>query len=270
MTAGASRIARFVARHRRNRILAKLATVARRYLEWHGNFDYDGVTNGEHRVLRTLAAFAPRVLVDVGANVGEWSLAAARLCPSATVHAFEVSPITFETLAANTAGEPRITCHAAGLGESAGEVKLRHYDSAPALTTASGYPHALPFREIVARVAAGDEEAARLGIGHIDLLKIDVEGMEEQVLRGFGRLLASRSIDLVQFEYGRVNILNGFLLHRCGAFFAERGYAMGKIYPDYVDFREPALEDEDFLGPNYLACRADRGDLLAALGGRPG
>lgn len=30
-------------------------------------------------------------------------------------------------------------------------------------------------------------------------------------------------------------------------------YAVGKIYPDYVDFRDYDLGDEDFLGPNYLA-----------------
>ena len=30
---------------------------------------------------------------------------------------------------------------------------------------------------------------------------------------------------------------------RAEAFFRERGYVIGKIYPDHVDFREPALDD---------------------------
>ncbi len=267
MTGGASPIARFVARNRRHRVLRKIAALCRRYLSWHGNLDYDGATNGEFRVLRTLAAFKPRVLFDAGANVGEWSLAAARLCPSAAVHAFEISPPTFATLASNTAAQPRIACYAVGLADAAGEVRLRHYAAAPALTTTSAYPHPLPFTEIAGRVVAGDGEAARLGIDHIDLLKIDVEGMEERVLRGFDGLLRAGRIDLVQFEYGRVNILNGFLLHRCAEYFRERGYVIGKVFPDHVDFRELTLEDEDFLGPNYLACRRDRPDLIAALRG---
>lgn len=267
MTGGASPIARFVARNRRNRVLRKLAGLCRRYLEWHGNLDYDGATNGEYRILRVLAAFKPRVLFDAGANVGEWSLTAAGLCRTAAVHAFEVSPPTFARLVANTAGEPRVHCHSVGLAEAAGEVRLRHYDAAPALTTASEYPHPLPFTEIAGSVAAGDNEAARLGVGHIDMLKIDVEGMEERVLRGFEGMLATRSIDVVQFEYGRVSILNGFLLRRCGEFFRSHGYVIGKVFPGYVDFREPTLDDEDFLGPNYLACRSDRPELIAALRG---
>jgi FkbM family methyltransferase len=267
MTGGASPTARFVARNRRNRVLRKLAGLCRRYLEWHGNLDYDGATNGENRVLQRLSATGPRVLFDVGANVGEWSLAAARLCPTASVHAFEVSPPTFAVLAYNAKAEPRISCHPVGLAEAPGEVRLRHYDAQPALTTASAYPHPLPFTEIAGRVETGDAEAARLGVQHIDFLKIDVEGMEERVLRGFEGLLSAGQIDVVQFEYGRVNILNGFLLNRCAGFFRERGYMIGKIFPDYVDFREPTLDDEDFLGPNYLACRRDRADLIATLRG---
>jgi hypothetical protein len=41
---------------------------------------------------------------------------------------------------------------------------------------------------------------------------------------------------------------------------------VGKIYPDYVDFRDYDLSDEDFLGPNYLACRVGDG-ALERLGG---
>ncbi|MFM9971903.1 MAG: hypothetical protein ACKVQK_26275 [Burkholderiales bacterium] len=42
-------------------------------------------------------------------------------------------------------------------------------------------------------------------------------------------------------------------------------YLLGKLYPDHVDFRAYQLEDEDFLGPNYVAVRQGRGDLIEAL-----
>jgi hypothetical protein len=46
----------------------------------------------------------------------------------------------------------------------------------------------------------------------IDLLKPDSEGAEHLVLRGFdGALARGRTAD-VQFEYGRVNAVTGFLL----------------------------------------------------------
>jgi FkbM family methyltransferase len=265
MTGGLRWTARWVARHRRNRLLRQLAAVSRRYLAWYGNLNYDTATNGEQRVLQRLTAFAPQRLFDAGANVGEWSLAAARLCPTARIDAFEISPQTFSTLKTATGHEPRIHAHPIGLGDASGIVHLRHYPDAPALTTSSAYPHPLPFTEVDGRVGVGDQLAAELGAVHIDLLKIDVEGMEEAVLKGFDGLLRRRAIDLIQFEYGRVNILNGFLLHRAERFFVERGYVMGKIYPDGVDFRPVELDDEDFLGPNFLACNVDRVDLIKAM-----
>jgi hypothetical protein len=70
-------------------------------------------------------------------------------------------------------------------------------------------------------------------------------------------MFTRRAIELAQFEYGRVSIVNGFLLKDFHAFFRERGYSVGKIFPNYVDFRDYNLADEDFIGPNYLACRKD-------------
>jgi hypothetical protein len=37
---------------------------------------------------------------------------------------------------------------------------------------------------------------------------------------------------------------------------------VGKVYPTYVDFRSYRLTDEDFRGPNYLAVRRERNDLI--------
>lgn len=261
------RLGRWVARHHRHAALRRLAGWCRRYLEWHGNLSYELADNGEGFVLDTLARFGPRLIVDAGANVGDWTRAAHARCPGARIVAFEISPPTYATLCERTAGLAGVQCIASGLAERAGRVRLRHYEAAPALSTASAYPHALPYVEIEAPVVAGAAWAAEAGVTHIDLLKIDVEGMEDAVLRGFEPLLSQGAVDLVQFEYGRVNILSRFLLADFHAFFAERGFAVGKIHPDHVDFRDYALADEDFMGPNYLACRRDRADLLAALGG---
>jgi hypothetical protein len=84
-----------------------------------------------------------------------------------------------------------------------------------------------------------------------------VEGAEHLVLEGLETQLRSERVRFVQFEYGRVNILTHFLLRDFYQLFASYGYVVGKIYPDYVDFREYDLSDEDFMGPNYLACRAN-------------
>jgi hypothetical protein len=113
----------------------------------------------------------------------------------------------------------------------------------------------------------GDEFLEREGIGEVDFLKLDVEGAEHLVLQGLERHLRQQRVRFVQFEYGRVNILTHFLLRDFYQLFGAYGYVVGKIYPDYVDFREYDLSDEDFLGPNYLACRAGD-EAVRRLGAR--
>lgn len=263
-----SALGRFIARHRRNRVVRKIARWCRQYLAWYGNLTYDVASNGENFVVQTMGRFRPRVIFDAGANVGDWSALAHEACPEAEIHAFEISPPTYDRLAERTRPLGRVKPVKLGLSDEPGSIDIRHYAAMPALTTATDYPHPFPFVTTSAQVTTGDAYAAGNGIQHIDLLKIDVEGMEERVLKGFSRLLAAGAIDVIQFEYGRVSILNRYLLRDFYDFFNSRGYVVGKIFPNYVDFRDYDLEDEDFLGPNYLACRQEKSDYIRALSGR--
>lgn len=262
--------AKTVARHHRNRAFRAVAALCRRYLAWYGNNNFDIRTNGETFLLRALSAFRPQVLIDVGANVGDWTLAARELCPGAEIHALEIAGPTFETLLANLRDQPRIRARNVGLSDAPGSVRLRHYADFPALTTSTDYPHPFAHEEIEGRVATGDSYLVQEGIGHVDILKIDVEGMEEPVLRGFREAFARKAVDVVQFEYGRVSVFTRFLLRDFHAFFSERGYVVGKLFPDHVDFRAYDLRDEDFIGSNFVACSVDRADYRDALAGRSG
>src|SRR3954447_12496337 len=190
-----------VAKWRRHFIMRMGAGLCRRALSWYGNLNYDLATNGEAFVLSTLGGFKPSVLFDGGANVGEWSIQAATRCPGAEIHAFEISPPTFTELESNTRFLPAIRCRNLGLSDAPGTIRIHHYQDMPALTTAVSYPHPFPSTEQDATVVSGDVYCSQNGIAHIDMLKIDVEGMEERVLRGFSGMLERQAIDLVQFKY---------------------------------------------------------------------
>jgi hypothetical protein len=67
---------------------------------------------------------------------------------------------------------------------------------------------------------------------------------------------------VIQFEYEKLNTVNKFLLKDFYALLGGCGYALGKIFPTYVDFRDYAYEHELSWGSNYLAVLKDRPDLL--------
>ena len=244
------------ARVRGNGALRTAAKLCRQYLKWFGNASYNPARNGERWVLTALQDEPIRTVLDVGANVGSWSLIAAELFPQATIYALEAVPRTTETLRARVAQQSRIKCFNLGLAAHTGTLSLRYHPEASTHATFTEYPHSWTGEKIECQVMQGDEFLAREGVTNLDFLKLDVEGAEHLVLQGLEGCLRGGRVRFVQFEYGRVNILTHFLLQDFYRVFTDYGYVVGKIYPDYVDFREYDLSDEDFLGPNYLACRA--------------
>jgi len=234
-----------------------VAKLSRQYLKWFGNASYKFDKNGERWLLETLRDEPIRTVLDIGANVGKWSLVAAETFPQATVYALEIIPATASELQTRMVGQSRIKTFNLGLTDRTGTVTMRYHPSASAHATFTEYPHRWEAQRIACPVMRGDEFLAREGIREVDFLKLDVEGAEHLVLRGLEELLRERRVRLVQFEYGRVNILTRFLLKDFYELFGGYGYLVGKLYPNHVDLRDYDLADEDFLGPNYLACRPD-------------
>jgi len=244
------------AQARNNRVLRTTAKLCRQYLKWFGNASYKPARNGERWLLTALSREPIRTVLDVGANVGSWSLMAEELLAEATIYALEVVPKTAEELQARVAQHPRIKCFNLGLADRTGTLSLRYDPGASTHATFTEYPHSWTGKRIDCPVIRGDEFLENQGISRVDFLKLDVEGAEHLVLQGMEKSLGEQRVRLVQFEYGRVNILTHFLLRDFYELFARFGYVVGKIYPDHVDFRSYDLGDEDFLGPNYFACSA--------------
>lgn len=155
-------------------------------------------------------------VIDVGANIGMFSLFVLSHSPDAQVIAIEPSPVTAKILAANLGGRGRSIVLQQGVGEQAGLQRFTHYEGA---TVFSGF-HADVARDRKALEAAienemrahGGETAATLaaefvgdrldsvaadvrmtsisdlidehGLDFVDLLKIDAEHSEAAILRG--------------------------------------------------------------------------------------
>jgi FkbM family methyltransferase len=138
-----------------------------------------------------LKTIAPGMtFLDVGANVGYYSaLALARIGPAGRVIAFEPDPETFEylqrTIAAN--GQDRATALNKGLADAPGTLRL--YRNSSNRGDNRFYANDLADNSVEVEVARADDVLASLGIGKVDLIKIDVQGFEGKVLYGLERTI---------------------------------------------------------------------------------
>ena len=68
-----------------------------------------------------------------------------------------------------------------GLSDQSEDLQLHCFGDASGLTSAVDYPHPerLSRKMVTGKVVSGDSYVSQKSIGHIDFLKIDVEGMED-------------------------------------------------------------------------------------------
>jgi FkbM family methyltransferase len=140
-----------------------------------------------------------RTLVDSGANIGQTILYFATLLPEAKLVAYEPGAAArgwlSESIVAN--GFANISVVASGLGAQAGLTRLApaggadRHGSWNRVSETEGEPISL---------ATLDDELARLGLGTLDLWKLDMEGYELFALQGAARALAEHRIHAIYVE----------------------------------------------------------------------
>jgi FkbM family methyltransferase len=209
-------------------------------------------TNGEQWLLRQLGPSAKTIL-DVGANCGAWALGAHRICPNAQIYCFEIASETRSQLKANLSRLPNIHALDFGLGDLERPVRVKYYPERDSLTSMYDYPHPERCRWNTEMICRGDDFLQSQGLDQIDLLKVDTEGADLCVLKGFDAALSSHSISIVQFEYGYACILSRSLLIDFYEYLESKEYVIGKLHATHVDFRSYRLQDENFFGPNFVA-----------------
>lgn len=132
---------------------------------------------------------------DVGANIGLVSFAVAVQRPDVTIHAFEPSPPNVVAWRRNRELNTGVTAYL-------NEVALSDYDGEASFhvpsDSGSGMLHDAGNAKVP--ITTLDGYCERNGIGHIDVLKIDVQGLEPAVLRGAERMLRASAVSTVICE----------------------------------------------------------------------
>ena len=148
------------------------------------------------------------VCVDIGANIGYWSLLLAQGCPKGTIYAFEPVSLTHALLNLNILlnNFTNVLSFKQALSNKTEELTLCvAQDSA---FSSFKDTQRIPVKERV-KVACTtlDEFALAQQVQKIDFIKIDVEGAELSILQGAKSILQTLNPSLMLIELSQKNLL---------------------------------------------------------------
>jgi FkbM family methyltransferase len=154
---------------------------------------------------------APRTVIDVGANVGQFSVASSRLLHGATIHPIEPDPRVAVQLRKNVGSAVAPNLRIAAIGEHEGTATLNvNRDSQVSSLLQLGsdrlesFPQSTVISQIQVPLTTLDALFGGAELSAPILLKIDVQGFEDRVIAGAGRLLESVQWVLIEVAFSRL------------------------------------------------------------------
>lgn len=170
-----------------------------------------------------------RVVVDVGAAVGLFSMAAAIMYPNAIIHAFEPSlrqrVLLRRNLRLNRLVD-RIIVSSFGLWKCEDVLAFRTNGAISSLQSMAQLPSSCLFLEKIPVIRL-DRWAREAGLQSVDLIKMDIEGAEIEALLGAEETLRRHHPDLLVQAYHLRDESRTF--ERCAAFLVACGYVCSEV-----------------------------------------
>lgn len=229
---------------------------------WHG-FDKISWESKTREIWETLSKSAETIL-DIGANTGIFSVLAKASHPNAKLYAFEPQPNIFDVLRKNNSINGfDIHCIPLALSDQKG--KLPFYNSGYSTFEDNNTTHGSLNKEwrtekqasIIVQVDRLDSFLVKNQIGKVDLVKIDVETLEYEVLKGYGELIYEHRPLIIS------EIQSPTIGRNVGQLFEARGYVF------YWINEEKGLVSVKTLGENtseehlnYLICPKEKAPLV--------
>ena len=174
------------------------------------NYSSSAVSGENNFVKRHLMGAGGGVVLDVGSNEGAYAALVRKYNLDVQVYCFEPHPVTFAKLK-EKCKDLSIESLNLGVGNSVGQLTLYDY------AENDGSSHASLHREVFDHIHHAqlvshqvpmiclDDFVLEKRIDTVKLLKIDTEGHEFSVLKGFARHIGENKVEMIQFEFNEMN-----------------------------------------------------------------
>ena len=150
-----------------------------------------------------------KIVYDVGANVGTWSLLAKSLIPTAIVHAFE--PLAehqarfYDNLLLGRVTDVTLHTVALGAGNTTATMHITDFSDASSLLrpndTSASHFGVKEVRQVPLQVYRLDDYRRSQRLPWPDLLKLDIQGYELEALRGAPECLAATRAVIAEVSF---------------------------------------------------------------------
>jgi FkbM family methyltransferase len=175
----------------------------------------------------------PRMVIDVGANIGLFAIYMKCIDPAARVHCFEPYEGALDLLASNIEPFQDIYVHPFGLysGEQQARLHLHRFNSGENSIRIKDHHH---HRTAAVQLRDAGATIDKLNLNQIDVLKIDTEGCEIEILESLGDRLSDIDYILIEYHSEKDRRHIDQLLHHFNVF-AARSDKIGVGTVNYIN-----------------------------------
>ena len=226
------------------RIWRTLSSAHSAAIIWHDGTDPRRLTEGEHQEylrLRPALNLGPGLVIyDIGANEGHFAAFAAKLNSVSTVYCFEPVAGVFARLTERLASCRKVRCYSLGLSDRNGPqmIHVNRFNPSTSLLPMEQlhrdeFPYTTETREEMVQVTTLREAVQTHALLPPDFIKIDVQGVEDRVIRGGEEIVRQARFCMV--ELSLTSLYEGSLLITdMNALMRQLGFRLVRIVGEIV------------------------------------
>jgi FkbM family methyltransferase len=150
----------------------------------------------------------PLTIFDIGANIGQSAIALNALFPKSIIYSFEPIPNCFKTLELSTRNIDNINVFNLGLGDGSGLIQFEVNDFSgsssflsPTDIHKNAFAYASNTQLIEVKMDLLDNVMSDIDVQYPVMMKIDVQGFEDKVLKGGENIVSKSSILIIETSF---------------------------------------------------------------------